>query len=182
MVMPKSKPRKTIDDYLALEDERRVELIEGEFYVTPSPTFRHQEIVFNIASALRQFVKTRSLGTVAISPLDVLLPSGDAVQPDILFIASANSSIIRDRIRGVPDLVVEVVSSIAPERDRIVKRDLYAQNGVSEYWIADGESRTVEVFSLEGEEYRERGFYEDGDVLGSPLLAELRLPLAEIFG
>lgn len=181
MSAPKTKPRKTVDHYMALGDDRRVELIEGEFFVTPPPTFRHQRVVLNLCVLLRRYVERTSLGEVCMAPLDVVLPSGEVVQPDVLFISGARRDIIQDRIRGVPDLAVEVVSSVAPERDRIVKRDLYARNGVPEYWIVDDATGTVEVLAFDGASYREHGYFESGDTVFSPTFAELSLPLERIF-
>jgi len=42
----------TIDDYRALPDEQRVELIDGYFYDMASPTFGHQSIGGEIHSRL----------------------------------------------------------------------------------------------------------------------------------
>jgi Uma2 family endonuclease len=155
----KSRPPRTIDDYLSLPQDVRAELIEGELYMTPSPRPRHQEITGNISDALRAFVKKHGAGKVFFAPLDVFLPSGSVVQPDLIFIARENFSIIQERIEGVPDLCVEVVSPRGAERDRIVKRRLYAENGVPEYWIVDDESKSVEVLTLDGREYAPFGYF-----------------------
>ena len=181
MTFVRTKPRKTVDDYFQLPDDVRAELIEGEFFVTPSPTSRHQRIVGNLFVLLRDVVSTHSLGELFVSPLDVVLPSGDVVQPDLLFVATANLSIVQDRIRGVPDHVVEGVSQTAPERDRIVKRDLYARNGVKEYWVVDEERRNVEVYVLNETSYGAPGLFEASDVIESTVLAEISFPVAAIF-
>lgn len=112
---------------------------------------------------------------------DVHLPSGDVVEPDILFIAKGNLGIVQDWVRGVPDLVVEVLCPDGLERDRFVKRDLYAENGVPEYWIVDADAKTIEVFTLRGGKYEPNGYFEKGDVLMSSLLAELKLSVADVF-
>ncbi|MEK7476627.1 MAG: Uma2 family endonuclease [Candidatus Coatesbacteria bacterium] len=179
--MLKLKPRKTVDDYMKLPEGTLAELIEGELFMTPSPKSVHQEIVEELYSALRQFVRAGSLGRVRLAPLDVHLPSGDIVQPDILFIRTANLGIVQDWIRGVPDVLIEVVSPEHPERDRLVKRGLYARNGVSEFWIVDPATRTVEVLVLDGPAYASHGYFDSADALTSPAFAGLSLPLAEIF-
>lgn len=181
MSVPKARPRKTLEDYMALDGEERVELIRGDFFVTPSPTHRHQRIVFNLAFALRTFVEKNGLGEICLAPLDVILPSGDVVQPDVLFIATRSACIVEERIRGVPELVIEVVSQAAPERDRIVKRDLYAANGVGEYWIVDDETKSIEVLVHEGGSYREHGYFVSGDTLASAAFPALELTVAAIF-
>jgi Uma2 family endonuclease len=78
-------------------------------------------------------------------------------------------------------LVVEVLSPENPERERIVKRSLYARDGVPEYWIVDPRERGVEVFVLDGNVCVPRGFFKDGESAVSCLLAGFSIPVAAIF-
>jgi len=177
----KARPRKTVDDFMSLPEGSRAELIDGELYMCPSPRSRHQEAVGCLFRRLADFVATRRLGKVYVAPLDVHLPSGDIVEPDILYVAKANLGIVQDWVRGAPELLIEVLSPEGIDRDRIVKRDLYAQNGVREYWIIDPEAKTVEVFTLRGSNYEPNGYFENNDILVSPLLPEFKLPVADVF-
>ena len=163
-----------------LPDGVRAELIEGELFMSPSPKRRHQRISANLSSILRAHVITNKLGEVLYAPLDVHLPSGDIVQPDVIFVSSGNQNILQDWIRGVPDLLVEVVSPEGAERDRIIKRDLYARNGVREYWLVDDGSASVEVLKLEGSTFTSHGYFEKDDIVTSTVLADLALPVREI--
>jgi Uma2 family endonuclease len=43
-----------------------------------------------------------------------------------------------------PTLVVEVLSEATRGRDLVVKRALYLELGVNEYWIVDPDNRTIE--------------------------------------
>jgi len=86
-------------------------------------------------------------------------------------------------VQGVPELVIEVGSPSTRKRDETIKRRLYEKNGVSEYWVVDPELDVVRVYRAV-----EKGFgkpvewsLEAGDVLTTPLLAGLELPLSEIF-
>lgn len=180
MDVQKSRPRKSIEDYMRLPDDVRVELIQGEFYMSPSPSVRHQEIVGALYRAIHDHVTREESGKVFIAPLDVVLPSGDVVQPDIVFVASSRSDIIRERIRGVPDLVIEVLSPEGAERDRIVKRSVFLANGVPEYWIVDPETETVEVFRLIDGDYQPQGYFERGHVVYSPAL-DLSVAVQTVF-
>ncbi len=54
-------------------------------------------------------------------------------------------------------------------------------NGAREYWIADPEARTVEVFSPRSGHCEPRGFFGPGESVESPLLPGLSLPVLEIF-
>lgn len=181
MVMIAAKPIRTIDDYMKLPEGTRVELFEGEFFMSPSPVFDHQKIILNLAMLLRTHARSRGLGEVILSPFDCHLSRITAVQPDIVFVAAAHLGRIQGWLRGAPDLAIEVLSPTHEERDRIVKRDLYAKYGVPEYWIVDPEARTVEVFSLSRDRYEPRGYFRDDESLASPLLPDFRPALREIF-
>lgn len=176
-----SRPRKTLDDFMALGDEVRAELIAGELYMTPSPTPPHQSVAANLHLILGPHVREQNLGTMWIAPLDVHLPSGDIVQPDLIFISTASAPIVQDWIRGVPDLLIEIVSPSNAERDRFVKRALYAENGVREYWIVDPDSRTIEVVRLDDGAYQPAGYFGVGTSLTSVTFPALRLDVGELF-
>jgi len=164
------RPRKTKEDYLALPDDVRAELIDGELYVTPAPEVAHQRAVARLWRTLQDYAAARDAGEAFVSPCDVHLPSGDVVQPDVLFVTHANAGIVREHVHGVPDLVVEVLSPSRPERDRFVKRALYERNRVPEYWVVDPEERSVEVLHLEGAAFVLAGWFTDDDVVVSPSL------------
>ena len=177
----RARPRKTVDDFMSLPEGPRAELIDGELFKCPSPKRPHQDAVLRLVRRLADFIESRGLGAVFVAPFDVHLPSGDIVEPDILFVTKANLGIVQDWVRGAPDLVVEVLSPDGLERDRFVKRGLYAENGVPEYWIVDADAKTIEVFSLRGGKYVPNGYFENDDVLVSPLLSEFNLPVADVF-
>lgn len=175
------KIRKTVTDYLALPVQPRVELMEGEFFMSPAPDDRHQIATLNVASKLDAHVRRAKSGRVFVSPFDCVLSEGDVAQPDVLFVATENLGKIRRRLYGAPDLAVEVLSPESAVRDRIVKRDLYARVGVREYWIIDPDGRAVEVMTLERGAYRLHTLFGVGDLLDSPLLGRLNVPVTELF-
>ncbi len=176
-----TRRKKTVEDYMKLPDEMRVELFEGEYFMSPSPSGRHQIVVVNLCERLSAYVRRNKLGRVFVAPFDCIFSDEDVAQPDILFVATENLGKIRDRLHGAPDLAIEVLSPPHAERDRIVKRDLYAKYGVREYWIVDHEALTIEILVLEGGKYRLWGILGAGDRLVSPLLGDLDLPVAEVF-
>jgi Uma2 family endonuclease len=175
------RPPKTVEDYLALPDDVRAELIGGELYVTPSPDEHHQRISQEICVLLRNALGRTAFGEVFYAPLDVHLPGGDVVQPDLLVVARERASIVERWVYGAPDLVVEILSPTHRERDLVVKRHLYARAGVREYWIVDGEPRGVEVLALEGEAYEPRGWFTGARELVSPLLGPLGATADSLF-
>jgi len=180
--MLRLKPRKTVADFMRLPEGRLAELIEGELLMTPSPKSLHQIVARNLIVQLDGFVRAHGSGQVFVAPMDVHLPSGDVVEPDVIFISTGNSGIVQDWIRGVPDLLVEILSPEGIERDRLIKRDLYARNGVKEYWLVDPETRTVEVLTLGSSgRYEPAGYFEERDAVSSPLLAGLSLQVSALF-
>ena len=152
LTRPKTKARRvwTYDEMVAelRETNQPVELWNGEIILSPAPHPRHQEIVFNFAQTLKEFVNPEKLGKVYISPVDVVLTQRRVVQPGVLFISKSRLGIIKNYIDGVPDLVMEVISEASWRRDRIEKKALYEQSGLPEYWIVDPDSETIEVFAL----------------------------------
>lgn len=161
----------TFDELLAEfgETSRPMELWDGELIMSPTPTPNHQTIVLSFARLLQDFVNARSLGKVFISPLDVILTQRRVVQPDVLFISNANMAILQDRIRGAPDLTMEVVSRTW-RRDRIDKKELYEQFGVKEYWIIDPETGSIDVFANVEGNFRLHVKAADADPARSKLL------------
>lgn len=132
---------------LPSEGSKRHEIIDGELYVTPSPSSAHQRTVMRVLARLHEFVQAHGLGEVFPGPLDILFAEGDYLEPDVLFVGSAKSGLISDRgVEGPPDLVVEVVSPSTSARDRGIKVQRYRHYGVPEYWVVDAEGGTVEVW------------------------------------
>jgi Uma2 family endonuclease len=180
--MARAKIKFTYKDYLQLPEEKRYELIEGEFFMVPSPSWSHQTISANLFRALDGYVRAYNLGEVRYAPLDVILSEENVLQPDILFISKERFSIITDKnVQGAPDLVIEILSSTTAERDRGLKQKLYAKFGVREYWLVDPDKETIEVLSLAEEGFENVGAYQRGDILESPLLKPIPFKVAEIF-
>lgn len=135
------------------DDGNRYEIIDGDLYVSPFPSFLHQRIVSRLLHLLMAWVIERGLGEVVAPGLKVVLDEPTGVGPDIAFISSDRMEAMRpDGFYGAPDLLVEVTSS-KPQLDRFVKFHKYAAAGVRHYWIIDPEKGTLEAFRLVGEKY-----------------------------
>lgn len=172
----------TYSDYLQLPEEKRYELIEGEFFMVPSPSWSHQTISARLFRVIDNCVRTHKLGEVRYAPLDVVLSEENVLQPDILFVSSERLDIITERnIQGAPDLVVEILSPATAQRDKELKKKLYARYGVREYWLADPSARTIEVMSLAEDGFESVGLYHEEGILKSPLLGGLSFEVREIF-
>lgn len=157
----------------------RLEILDGELFVSPAPTWRHQRIIGELFVALRGHVEGRRLGKVAFAPVDVIFDPHNVVEPDLLYVSTGRQGIIGDRIGGAPDLCVEVLSPSSVTRDRQAKHAVYARFGVREYWIVDPDAEAVEVYA--GPDLPLVTTYTVSDRLRSLVLPDLDLPLVPIF-
>ncbi|MFN8529155.1 MAG: Uma2 family endonuclease [Anaerolineae bacterium] len=162
---------------LAGATDDRLELIDGEVIVMPSPSVLHQELLLRLALWFHSLI---SIGRLFVAPLDVRIDDENIVQPDLLWVAPNGKAVITDqRIEGAPDLVIEILSEATLRRDKTVKFLLYEKSGVREYWLVDP-AGTIEVWTLSDKEYAHVGTYKSGDTLASPLLS-VSLDLTQVF-
>lgn len=126
------------------------ELIYGRLRVADSPLPRHQAAVADFHLALAHHVHERRLGEIWLSPIDVILDAKEALvlQPDLLFISNERSGILTDRIRGAPDMVLEVLSP-QPRIGQLEERlQWFAQYGVRECWLLHQLARRFEILTF----------------------------------
>lgn len=136
----------TLADYLALPDGQRAELIEGVIYDMASSSAVHQDILLDIAVALKEASKKHTECRVYTPPYDVQLNADDRtiVQPDV-FAVCHKDRLSRKRVIGAPDLVIEVMSPSTRKKDIEIKYGEYAQAGVREYWMVDPDRMLIYV-------------------------------------
>jgi len=126
-------------DYAAIPDDgRRHEIIDGEHYVNPAPDLYHQAVSKRLQYQLYTRIELAGLGTLYDAPCDVQLSDHDIVQPDLLVVLRARTHIFTPiKVKGIPDLLVEILSPSSVGYDRRTKKLLYERCGVPEYWIID---------------------------------------------
>ena len=145
----------TIEDYYALPDDKRMELIDGVFYDMAAPSNIHQIIAAQIYRYIFDFIYSQSGRCVPrIAPADVNLGKDDKtmVQPDVMVVCDRNK-IQRQKINGAPDMVVEIISESTRMKDSSVKLMKYKEAGVREYWLVDPDKKLVVVYEFEHEKY-----------------------------
>lgn len=158
------------------------EIINGEEIMGPSPFSNHQRIVFKMARRMSAYIEENDLGEVYLSPLDVIFEDGvNRLQPDLLFIRKENMAILEDWVRGVPDMVCEVISPGSYERDTRVKRAVYEKYRVPEYWIVMPELQAVEILTIEGDQYKLHSFAALEGVVLSKVIEGLQIHVKDIF-
>ncbi len=173
--------RATYEDYRHFPDDgKRYEILDGEIYMTPSPSPRHQYVSKRLQRVFEQYFEERLGYQVFNAPLDVILADDDIVQPDLLVVAERPQISARG-IEGAPIVVVEILSPSRPAYDRLTKARRYAARGVPHYWIVDPEARTVECFRMEGGAYRLDASAANREDLVVPSFTGLTIPLAGLW-
>jgi Uma2 family endonuclease len=182
MSYPLVRPYITYEELSRLpSDGHRYELFDGEAYASPSPSLWHQDVLVNLFVVFR--AAAQEIARVYIAPADVVLGPATVPQPDLVVVRNEHANILADVIRGVPDLVLEVLSPSTAAMDRGLKMETYARHGIPEYWIADGDRQAIEVYRLDptAGAYRSIATYRRGERATTPLLPALAVDVAQIF-
>ena len=160
------KKRYTIDDYYAIPDDRRVELIDGVIYDMGAPSLTHQRILGDLFVLFRECAAKHNMPCeVYLSPCDVRLDKDNytMVQPDLLVICGEYDE-NGIRYEGAPELVVEILSPSSRSKDMVLKLYKYQNAGVKEYWIIDSKHRTVYVHEFMDEDYAPKQYDFDAEI------------------
>jgi len=134
------------------DDRNRYEIIDGELFVTPSPSWAHQRFTRELLRLIGDYLRTHRLGEVLSAPADVTLTDDTVVEPDLFVVPLVEGRPARSwvDVRRLL-LVIEILSPATAHADRTVKRRRYQREGVPEYWIVDGDARLVERWRPEDE-------------------------------
>ena len=141
--------RWTLEELHSLPDDgNKYELIRGGLFVTPAPTQSHETILARLTRILDPYVAANDLGYV-FHPRSVIRIGEDSeVEPDLMVRQPQDPEKVAWVDAPVPILVVEVASDSTRRRDRVEKRTIYADAQSPEYWIVDGEDRTIRIVRL----------------------------------
>ncbi|MEM9954611.1 MAG: Uma2 family endonuclease [Chloroflexota bacterium] len=172
MIQP-TQVRITASDYFASDDYQNhdlIQLIDGEVIITMPPIPKHQFIVGEILYLLMTFARKLG-GKAATSPIEVYLDENNVYEPDVVYLAPDSQCTVGEkRLRGAPELVVEVLSPGTARYDRQQKYKAYQKHGVKEYWIVDPVHQTIEVYVLKEEKFVRQDAYAIDDTFTSTVL------------
>ena len=146
MVMPHLRRQWTIAERDELPDDgNRYEVIDGELFVTPAPTWRHQEAALRLYRLLAEYLERERVGHAFAAPADVAFSQRRGVQPDVFVVPLVRGRRPEhfDEVKRLL-LAVEVLSPTTALADRVPKRMLFRDEGVAEYWIVDLDARAIE--------------------------------------
>ena len=152
----------TLDDYYALPEERRVELIDGVIYDMTCPLRVHQAILGQLHLQLAPCVEQHPECELFFAPADVRLDNDNKtiLQPDLYIVCGKNETDKR-RLNGAPDFVIEILSPSNLKHDMCLKLKKYRYAGVREYWIVDPQGKKVLVYRFENDEFPTIYTFED---------------------
>jgi len=176
----------TYKDFLELtaNSDLRYELIDGELIQLYSPNYAHQVVVSEILVAFHSQLKGKPCRPIT-APFDVTLFKSEdninVVQPDIIIICDTENIDQDGRYKGIPSLVVEVLSQSTRRYDLLRKLDLYMVCGIKEYWIADPDKKEIIVYIFENQDIKDYATYKITDILKSKTIEGLEINLKEIF-
>jgi Uma2 family endonuclease len=174
--------RYTYADYMTWDDDKRWELIDGVPYLMSAPNRRHQELLGNLYLQIGPFLKGKKC-KVYFAPFDVRLNADTfdniVVQPDLLIVCD-ESILNKAGCKGVPDMVVEILSPSTSRYDRIKKFNTYLKAGIREYWIIDPETKTLAVHILRDGNYIIHP-YSNEDKAPVHVLEGFCIDLSEVF-
>lgn len=150
-------PKTMLEVWKTLPEGTLCQLINNKLIMSPAPNIRHQEVVGEIYLAISLLLRKNSLGKVLIAPTEVRFSNQNILQPDILFIKNENVDKIKEkRLEGAPDLVIEILSHSTSQLDYEEKKFIYERFGVSEYFIVDPGSKSVDSYFLKEGVYEEQ--------------------------
>ncbi len=142
-------PRTAMEVYEMLPLGTLAEVINNTIYISPAPSFEHQRIITYLSRLIDEYASANKIGVAVVSPVDVYLDEKNTVQPDIVYLSNNSLKNVKSgKIKGTPDLIVEVLSPGNEKHDLEKKKDLYEIFGVKEYFIVDPKSKAVISYYL----------------------------------
>jgi Uma2 family endonuclease len=133
----------------------------------------HHTLVSRLHTALDAYVKSKLLGRLWVG-VEVILDQREHIilQPDIAFIVDGRESIVKDRVWGPPDMVLEMTSPLTRPgqlQERVAWCSLY---GVREYWLVQPQPKNIAILELAHGAVRRRRLFDEFTPVTSPLLPE----------
>lgn len=178
MALPHQKTY-TVDDILALPENVRAELIDGQIFYQAAPTNTHQRISGWLYLKIGNYINSHGgKCEVRFAPFAVFLNENNKnyLEPDLMVICD-NSKITEEGCKGTPDLIIEIVSPSTRNMDYGKKMIKYLNAGVHEYWIVDREKNMITVYDFISQEYNS---YTFSDIIKVGIFDDLEINFSEL--
>lgn len=150
----KAEQKKRQHFYKIIDETKKMEFINGEIVFQSPVKMRHTEALGYLYQLLNVYVGHHESGFVGFEKTLISLTRND-YEPDICFFNASKAKKFRpDQMQfPAPDFVVEVLSDSTERHDRVTKFQDYGAHGISEYWIINPKTKTVEQYELRADEY-----------------------------
>ncbi|MGH7201849.1 MAG: Uma2 family endonuclease [Planctomycetaceae bacterium] len=146
----------TVDEFFRLvPDGQKADLLDGVVHMASPDSNRANQLNNFLDFVVTGFVTARDLGgRVYVNRFAFELSDTYAPEPDLAYVIRERLHLIEEtRMRGGPDVAVEIVSRDSRTRDYLEKKEVYREAGVGEYWIIDPLQRRVEFWRLSAGRY-----------------------------
>ena len=159
----------------------RLELVNGEIAVSPSPVPDHSFVEKMLTIILGNHILARDLGQL-FGDVDTIFGPHDVRRPDLIFFARQRLHLVGQKaMEGSPDLCVEILSPSSETIDKVDKYEQYEAAGVQYYWIIDPAARTAQAYQLERGKYVISGSGQGDQVVRFPPFEDLDIPLGKLW-
>jgi Uma2 family endonuclease len=175
----------TYADWEKLPDDGNIyEIIGGVLYMTRTPGSEHQGVITRLIALLGHPALEQNIAWAYTARLGVIMPGCDPVEPDFSMIKMEDSAILEpvQGIYGMPDLLIEILSSGNRDYDEQVKLEAYAQAGVPEFGIIDPNARVLRYYRLiEPGKYAGVREYGVGETVTFKVAPTIPVAIADLF-
>jgi Uma2 family endonuclease len=159
----------------------RLELVDGEVTVSPSPSPQHSYVDRKLSYVLQKHILAHDLGAL-FGDVDTIFGEYDVRRPDLIYFDKERLHLIGDKaMEGPPDLCVEIISPSSSKADRKQKFKQYEKGKVAHYWIIDAEARTIEGYKLSRGKYRLVGKGAGDDKIRLAPFDDLHISLEDLW-
>ena len=181
------KPPITVEQWGELDGETRYDLIDGQLKELPDMAFWHEILRGHLFAMLYDHIDGNRLGLLVSSKAKLKISKFGGREPDIFFVPKSLFHLVgKNLFKGVPPLVIEILSPTNEQEDRVEKFREYASLGVGQYWIVDFTNRRIEVYELRTQAKGSRDYElvdnPTGDAMFRPaMFPSLEIPLSKIW-
>jgi Uma2 family endonuclease len=147
----------TFEDFCRIIPEsQKADLINGVIYMPSPENTDDNELFVWLLTVMNLYVRRRNLGQMYGSRVALRLAEKHGPEPDLAFVSNEHlDRVKRGGVEGPADLALEIVSPDSIERDYYLKRELYEQYRIPEYWIIDEMDQSVTLLRSKQGKYHE---------------------------
>jgi len=179
-------PRYTYSDYLLWEGDW--ELIDGiaiarergTHTMSPSAGGKHQWLASLLTTEIVMGLRYNSVQCghcISVQDVDWKINDNTVLRPDLAVICEP---LVDDYIVSAPSVIFEILSPTSGHRDRIIKHEIYAIQGVKYYIIADPSLATYQAYQLIYGKYQDYAYNSYEIHTGCIIVIDIEKALAEL--